>query len=162
MRTKNWYNRNFIKIEFVIAVALSILCAAWIENIVGYEVLNSWLSETRKELYSTVASISGALLGFIITSVSIVIVFIQSEKLELLRQSKNYPTLYKVFIVAIKYLGFTTAVNLIGLVIDKDSNPQVWIMYLSILGVVLSVFALARCLWVLESLISLITQKENR
>lgn len=161
MRTKNWYNRNFIKIEFVIAIALTILCAAWIENIVGYEVLNSWLSETRKELYSTVASISGALLGFIITSVSIVIVFIQSEKLELLRQSKNYPILYKVFIVAIKYLGFTTAVNLIGLVIDKDSNPQVWIMYLSILGVVLSVFALARCLWVLESLISLITKKEN-
>ena len=66
-----------------------------------------------------------------------------------------------MFIVAIKYLGFTTAVNLIGLVIDKDGNPQVWIMYLSILGVVLSVFALARCLWVLESLISLITKKES-
>lgn len=161
MKIKNWYNRNFIVLEFFIALLLSIAFAVWVERIAGYRVVDSWLFGIRKELYSTVASISGALLGFIITSVSIVVVFVQSEKLELLRKSKDYPTLYRVFIVAIKYLGFTTAISVLGLVVDKDNNPHQWLTYLITFGVMLSIFGLARCLWVLEQLISIITKKES-
>jgi len=94
----NWYNRNFLVLEFFISVLLTIGFVIWAEVFGGFVVVDNWIFGMRKELYSTIASISGALLGFIITAVSIVIVFVQSEKLELLRKSKDYPTLYRVFI----------------------------------------------------------------
>lgn len=162
MMLKNWYNRNFIVLEFLGAVAISLLFALWVEKVAGRGAMYSWLFGIRKELYATIASVSGALLGFIITSVSIVIVFLQSEKLELLKKSKNYPTLYRVFTMAIKYLGFTVAMALMGIFVDKDSHPQAWAVYLILLGAVLSVIGIARCVWVLENLISMVTKRENR
>jgi hypothetical protein len=158
---RNWYNRNFIIIEFLEGVAITLLFVLWVENIAGRETMFNWLFGIRKELYATIASVSGALLGFIITSVSIVIVFTQSERLELLRKSKHYPTLYRVFTVAIKYLGFTALMALMCLLVDKDSHPQSWAVYLVVLGSVLSIVGIARCVWVLENMISVATKKEN-
>ncbi len=159
MMIKNWYNRNFIVLEFLLAIAAALVFTVWVEKIAGREVMYGLLLGIRKELYATIASVSGALLGFIITSVSIVIVFVQSEKLELLRKSKHYPTLYRVFTVAIRYLGFTVAVSLMGLFVDKDNHPQAWAIYLILLGALLSVIGMARCVWVLENLISMVTKK---
>jgi len=157
----NWYNRNFILFEFCLVLVLSSGFVIWGEVFSGSTSINNWLFGIRKELYSTIASISGALLGFIITSISIVIIFVESDKLELLRKSKNYETLYRVFIAAIKYLAFTTLIAIIGLVADKDLSPHNWIMYLVFFGVLLSIFSLGRCIWVIEKLISIITSRST-
>ena len=158
---RNFYNRNFILLEFIISILLILALASWIQNFLPPESLNNWFKGIKTDLYSTIAQISGTLLGFIITAVSIVIVLAESKKLDLLRKSEHYPTLYKIFVVTIKYLAFTTGVALIGMVFDRDSSPKYWITYICLFGVVLSIFGLARCIWVLESLIVAVTKKDK-
>ena len=64
MMIKNWYNRNFIVLEFLLAIAVALVFTVWVEKVAGREVMYGLLLGIRKELYATIASVSGALLGF--------------------------------------------------------------------------------------------------
>ncbi len=153
----NHYRRHFIAYEFWLPIIAVLIFALVMEFVAKTNPIDTWLYGIRKDLYVTIASISGALLGFAITAVSIAIAFIGHGRFEIIRKSVHYHTLYQVFLVAIKYLAVTTIVAIIGLILDRDSNPQHWVTYLNLLGVILSVIALIRCVWILENIIYIIT-----
>jgi hypothetical protein len=73
------------------------------------------LDSQRGTVYGTLASIFGSLLGFVITTVSIVIAFATHERLAIVRASEHYPTLWKVFMSSIRVLGIATVVAFLGL-----------------------------------------------
>jgi hypothetical protein len=157
----NHYRRNFIVYEFWIPFVLVLFLGILIELILKSNAIDVWLLGVRKEVYAAIATIFGALLGFTITAISIVIVFVNSERLELLKKSKHYRTLYNVFLVTIKYLAFTTIIALISLILDRDTRTHHWITYLNLFGVILSIIGLSRCIWVLENIVKLITKPKE-
>jgi hypothetical protein len=157
---KTSYRRHFLTYEFILSVLLTMIIVYLFEVVWGTNILDQWLVGVKKELYTVIASISGAMLGFIITAVSIVIAFSQSDRFDLLRKSEHYPTLYKIFVVAIKYLAITTGFSVLALILDKDNSPKHWISYILAWGIIATVFSLGRCVWVLEKMISIITMKE--
>ncbi|MFZ7133118.1 MAG: hypothetical protein ACOWWR_12230 [Eubacteriales bacterium] len=161
MNLLNSYKRHFLTYEFLFPVLFVLAFALITEFGIHSNLIDPWLNSIRKDLYVTIASIAGALLGFAITAISIAIAFMNQERFEIIRKSKHHHTLYQVFFAAIKYLAITTVASIIGLIIDRDNNPQHWITYISIAGVLLSVVALVRCVWVLENIVYIITIKSD-
>jgi hypothetical protein len=144
--------------EFTVALAGAAAVAAWSEYGGGAAVIDGILRGNRGALYGTLASIFGSLLGFAITAASIVLGFSSSPRLRLIRDSAHYPTLWKVFSGTIKVLGIGTIASLVGLILDRDSAPVVWVTYLVVFVFLLVCLRIARTIWVLEKIIGLLTR----
>jgi hypothetical protein len=152
-----WWREHFLYAELGVAVFASIAFITWVDLWRGDQLVFETLRGNRGAIYGALASIFGSLLGFAITAVSIVLGFSSSKRLAIVRESKHYSTLWKVFTAAIRTLGLATAVALVGLVIDRDNAPNRQILYLCVFASSLAALRLARCVWVLENIIGLIT-----
>ncbi len=129
----------------------------WILWLGGGAVANRILAGNRATVYSTVASISGSLLGFIIAAVSIVIAYSTSNRLSLVSSSGRYPELVRVFFGAIKAFGLATVAALVALIVDRDATPAPVILCLCILAVAWAVSRFLRCISVFETVIRIVT-----
>ena len=95
------------------------------------------------------------LLGFIITGISILIAFLEAPQMRLIKKSKQYTNLFKIYTSAIKHLGLLTIFSIIGILVD-DPTISVIIFYLVIFFIITSTLRTWRCLWVLEQFIRII------
>jgi hypothetical protein len=101
-------------------------------------------------LYGAVASIAGALLGFLITTVALLQGIVAAEGFRRLRASDQYPTLWRVFHLAIRVLAVSCALSLIALLVDRDAKPVPQLFYLVVWVVFESAALVGRGIWVLE------------
>jgi len=156
-RALSWWAQNFLWAEFVLASAVSIGFTVWLYGFGGIPVVEDVISGNRGSIYGALASVFGSLLGFGITAESIVIGLSGSERLTIVRESKHYETLWKVFIAAIRALGFATAVSLLALVLDRDKHPIRPCLIIAAFGTVLASLRLLRCIWVLENVVRIVS-----
>ncbi len=96
-----------------------------------------------------------------ITSMSVVLGLASAPQLAIVRNSKHYPDLWKVFTAATRALGIGTLIALAGLILDRDSSPVRFILETCVGAAILCVLRLARCLWVLEQIIFLLTRSRQ-
>jgi hypothetical protein len=155
---RRFWKRRFLLAEGALAFLLTIGFAIWYWRFGGASATNALLSGNRAALYGTTASISGSLLGFVITSTSIVIGFSASDRLAVVRESQQYPMLWKIFSATIRALAAATTVALLCLLLDRDSAPFPSLVVLLVLFVLLSLLRLARTVWALEHIIMLVTK----
>lgn len=158
MKLWNLYQRHFLRCDFIASIAAIIIAAAIMEYGFHVSPLAMLMSGIRQSLYTVIASLAGSLLGFTIAAISIAIAFIQSPRLEIVRKSRHYPTIYRTYLAAIKYLAFTTAAAIICLLIERDATPKIWLTYTCLWGVLVSALALFRSVWILEKIIAIITK----
>lgn len=147
------YKRHFLAAEFLISIAFALIIIFFVRSFWSYEAIISWISANKKEVYSLIASIGGTLLGFVITGISIIIAFSESEKLKLLRKSKVYNTIFDIYFSTIRYLAVTTIIPIIGLVVNEG---EIYILYLLIWSIIISSLRIWRCIWVLENIVKII------
>jgi hypothetical protein len=152
------WRRHFLRLEGAVAIVVTILFAGWYWWFHGAASTNCVLSGNRATFYGTAASISGSLLGFVITATSIVLGFSVSDRLAVVRESAEYPMLWKIFGATIRALSLSTIVALLCLLFDRDSAPVAWLVILLVFSTLLSVLRLGRTIWALEHIISLLTQ----
>jgi hypothetical protein len=152
-----WWKRHFLVAEFALALVVPLAFALWIERAHEPEVINSVLAGNRGSLYGTLASVFGALLGFVITTLSIVIGFSGHERLQLLKKSEHYKTLWRVFTSATWALGAATVVPVTALLLDRDNAPARWLVYLVLWTTLLALLRVLRCVWVLEKIVAVVT-----
>ena len=80
-------------------------------------------------VYASIATIAGALLGFAITSISVLIAFLGGDEFKWLREDPEYESLFKDFKEAIILFSVTTVVSLVALLLnDKDSETRNFVM----------------------------------
>jgi hypothetical protein len=151
------WRANFLIAEMGLAVLLTGLFVLWVEWWGGLSTVNDALADNRGQVYGVLASIFGALLGFAITTASIVLGFSSSDRLVIVRESRHYGTIWKVFFAAIRTTGLATVVALIGLIVDRDTEPTIAVMYVCFFATALASLRLMRCVWVLENVINLVT-----
>ncbi len=144
--------------EFALAIVLSLLFSVWSEFVNAGSFITTVFEGNRGALYAALVALFGSLLGFSITAISIVLGYANSDKLEIVRKSAHYSDLWNTFRSAIKVLAFATVTSLIGLILDRDTSPTNLILYLNIFASILSFFRIARCIWVLESIIAIVTK----
>ncbi len=154
-----YLKRHFMMAELVISIVLSIIILFIVlPKVLGSTSVDDWVLSIRINLYPVIASISGALLGFVITGVSIILVFSDSDKLEHIKGRKQYPTVYKVYFWTIKCLAVTTIISVFGIVISTYST--IW-FYLLFISSVISTFAVYNCIWALEKITEIVHKKEQ-
>jgi hypothetical protein len=158
----SFWKRHFIACEFTAACVAVAIVFVWAHWYGGDPVIGKLVSGNRSAIYAALASIFGSLLGFGITAVSIVVAAINSDNLAVLRKSRHYPTLWRVFTVGIRYLAFATVASLLALILDRDSSPSWRAFYLCLLASVWAVAGVARSIWVLENIIQLLTASTPR
>jgi hypothetical protein len=161
MKLRKLWEANFLFLELILAGLLSLIFSAWSELINNGQLISSIFFETREVMYGALVALFGSMLGFSITAVSIVLGYATNDKLEIVRKSKHYPQLWKVFKAAIKVLALATVASLVGLIFDKDALPINFILYLNLFLLLLSVFRVARAIWVLENIIAIVTKIRN-
>lgn len=157
-----WWKRHFLCAEFCVSVMLAACFVLWYVRFGGESMLACFLNGNRASIYGTAASIFGSLLGFVITATSIVLGLSASERLDIIRESKQFAILWRVFSNTIWALGFATASTFISLIFDRDTRPISTLLFMSFFAIVLSFFRLSRAIWVLENVIALITMPSKK
>jgi len=146
----DWWRRYFIWAEFGLAVAITAAFLIWMLEWHGSDVVAALLKGRRVAIYGVLASVFGALLGFIITTVSVVIVAAQSQRLDALRESKHYRDLWRIFFATIRGLALATAVSFLSMLFDQENAPSdVWVAACFYV-IVLATLRLARSVVVLQ------------
>ncbi len=156
------WKRHFLLAEGGLAVLLTLTFAAWFWRFGGENCVFILLQSNRATLYGTLASIFGSLLGFVITATSVVLGFSGSESLSVVRESAQYPMLWRTFSATIRTLAGATLVALLCLVVDRDGAPVPLLVVLLVLAVTFSVLRIARTIWVLEHIIVLVTKNGQK
>jgi hypothetical protein len=149
--------KEFLRFEFLSSILMTILFFIWFEYFSGQVLVDQVLLGNRSAIYGALAAIFGALLGFVITAVSIVIGYSANDRLAIVRDSPEYPKLWKIFISAIRATALATMAALLGLIFDRDTSPSYWILFFNLFAFILILFRLGRCIWVLENIINLLT-----
>ena len=108
------------------------------------------------------ATIAVSLLGFCLTVISIVVGFSSYERLAIVRRSKHFETLWKVFFHTIDSLALLSLVTFICLIFDRDQSPIVWLEIGFFFFSLLSVFRLARSIWALKKIVWLVARPSQQ
>jgi hypothetical protein len=157
---KDFWRKRFLLYEGLVVLLLAGGFLGWLTLRAGsVEALNSVLHDNRGSVYGALASIFGSLLGFAITALSLAITFSQDAKMELVRRSEHYGTMWDVFTKSITALSFATLAALLGLVVDREHSPSSWITALVVWASLLSIARLWRCVWILERVVDVIRRK---
>lgn len=154
-----FWKRNLLNAELGLAILISIIFLIFLPQILSPTSLTDWLSTIKTSLYPVIATISGALLGFVITGVSILIAFSESDRLRLLKKTKQFRNIFNVYFRAIYYLAITTIISVLGIIID--SNLTVLIFYILLISSVVSLFGLYRCIRVLEKVVEIVHKEKE-
>ncbi len=158
-KIKTFWEANFLRLEFLLAGFISLCFSLWSEFVNHGNFVAQIFSESREVMYGTLAALFGSLLGFAITAVSIILGYAANEKLDIVRKSAHYATLWHTFNSAIRILAVSTVIALVGLVVDKDKNPINIILYTNLFFVLLSFFRIARCVWILDYVVAIVSKK---
>jgi len=84
-----FWKRRFLLAEGTMALLLTIGFAVWYWRFGGASATSALLTGNLAALYGTTASITGSLLGFVITSTAIVIGFSASDRLAVVRATAS-------------------------------------------------------------------------
>ena len=152
-----WWRSNFLAVELGLAIASGGSFALWGAMFDGDQFFKDILSENRGAVYGTLASISGSMLGFVITALAVTLTFSSSGRLALLRQSRHYETMWRVFTASMHALALATIVALLALFLDRDDRQVPALQYAAGGAMVLAVLRIVRTIWVFQQVISLLT-----
>ncbi|MDR2821540.1 MAG: hypothetical protein LBV53_01125 [Mycoplasmataceae bacterium] len=151
MSILEYYKKNFLNIDplfaFLIAVA-----------IFYFNLGNMFMGEFKSDFYISVSTIGGTLLGFIITTLTIILNFVTAQELKELENAKNTKKdIFKTYISTMKWLTSLTVISLIILILPNFSN--IILSFLSIFIGIVVILRLFWCFWILENLVKIIYLK---
>jgi hypothetical protein len=154
MSLKKKYEKNFLLSDFLISVILISIVILLSNVLWESSEIESWIMFRYSEFYTLLTTISGTLLGFVITGVAILLVFPSSERLKELRKSKHFKTIYDVYFSSIKFLALTLIFSFIGFLCDE--NFILLIFYIVIWLTIISILRIWRCYWILKNIIDIV------
>ncbi len=152
---KKFYRVHFLGCELALSIILMIILTFITSKYFGFETFQARLDSIRDMLYGTLTTLSGALLGFVITGLSVLLTTSTNKQIETLKRSKHYKSIFTIFFSTSKYLGLLLILSLIGLVFDKDTSPVIVITLITLWAIIIVAFRLLRCIWVLERIVKL-------
>ena len=108
--------------------------------------------EDRTDLYKVTATVGGTLLGFTLTSFTIILGLVDDDRFALLRESKHYPKMWDTLHQTICSLGALTFVSITGLWFDQSAEPNGFVLTAWFGITMFSILRLLRTIWILRNL----------
>lgn len=150
------WKKHFLPAEFCASLVVGACFAIWVLALDGGVIVDGAIKNNRGAIYSAFASIFGSLLGFVITSISIVLVVAGDSRFALVRGSAHYRTLWDVFTSSVRALAVATIAALFGLIVDRDDAPWRSVQIVVVGTAVLASLRVFRCIWVLELIVKVL------
>lgn len=119
-----WRKQHFLLVDAALVTIVVVIASIVVHLSVPTEHLTALLNGMRTTFYSTASAGCGALLGFIITMTTITDAVIQNPRWERFRQSRAYSQVQDIYFNTIRWLGVSTLLFLVFLVVDTDRHPQ--------------------------------------
>lgn len=143
-----------IRFKFWIAIVCTAILVLVDQFIWGGHGVSDALHETRKDVYSALAVIFGALLGFVLTAYSIVVSLNESTVLRRLRSRGTASIVLSVFPASAYIIAITTVAALSAIFLDSDKTvDNRWIEYIVFLTSVWAALAVIGILLLIEALL---------
>lgn len=133
--------------EFQIDTVLALLIAIFYMVVDGGEVLSVVQKKT-----DVVISISLTLLGFLMTSLAILLAFPENDRIQFLRKHPTYPKIHEYYLFTIGVLLALAVTSFIASYITILLLVVFWLL-------VWSLTMLVRCIWLLKKMIDLYTRE---
>ena len=166
MKGFRFWRRHFLGVEAAAVLLATFGFAVWYLWIGGCDVVGELVKGNRANVYRTTATIAGSMLGFSITSTSVIVAVSSREGLRTVRESGQYQTLWKTLLQTVWGFAGLTVVSIVCLVFDKDvaRMPEV-VALVSFLVIVFlfflcfSVARLIRTIWILDRVARILSQE---
>ena len=146
-----WRNNHLLLSDMLLSISVFIILVVFAET--HPSIIAASLNKNRSILYGALTAVFAALLGFIITAASIIIGYSKDAALFYLRNSKHYTTLWDIFISTTKWLAYSTVASFIGLLVDKDDSPKIFITFGVALIALITSSRVWRCILVFEKIL---------
>lgn len=110
------------------------------------------------DFYGTFAGVSASLFGFLVTALSIILVFPKKGRMKVLEKHRLYPTLFYGFILAIFSQILLFIFSLFGIFFSKiwEYQTTLFIIVLSV-----SILFLLLCIWILKMMLDVLFDKHD-
>ena len=154
---RDYYDRHFLWIELAACAVTSSCFVIYAELIWGRDGLVSVLKGSHQAAYSALVSVSISLLGFVLTAVSIILIFGQAPQFDLLRRSGQYPAVFRIFFQAITWLALAAVWSFVGLLADTDTSPAIFVTYGTLFLALVVIARVCRCIWILRKIAAIAT-----
>jgi hypothetical protein len=127
-----------------------------------HEHLYRYLADERGGLYTTMLTIEVTLLGFIVAVLTIVLGYAQAARFEIVRRSRHWCALFDSYTRAMRWAAYAAAGYLLGLLVDRDSDPHPAVTALCVAVFLMSTAVLARMLWITERVVHVVITPGER
>lgn len=145
--------RHFLVMDASIPVAVALGLTLWYWLCGGSQIVDEMLDGNRANVYRTLATISGTLLGFSLAAASFALNAVSSPRLKVLRNSPHYPTLWRTFFQTTWFLGAACVMAVVCIIWDREAAQSTWLTIPLTLAVGLSMVRLARVIHLLEKIL---------
>ena len=143
------------------AAAIGTLFALWQYRFGGADTVTTLLKMNEGAVYGALATIWGALLGFAITSTSIILSYGESPRMSRVTQHPSYAQLGGVLRAVNPLLALATIGALAALLLDKDSSPSPLSRDFVVVTTLFAMAALGRTIWILDNIIRIATRSSK-
>ena len=150
--------RNFTLIDLLIVLSASaciFVSGHWFDH---DAVVLRTLNGNRAPVYTAIAGLFGTIFGFALTAMSIVLAFAESPRLIILRRSRHWTTLWRVFTRGIRVFLTVALTAIAGLIFDKEGLPNPLAAYVVITVALLGAAQVYRVVWAFEKLVFIMTR----
>lgn len=138
-------------------IALALLLS---QRFTNFDASSFISTKEPSNVYGALASIYGALLGFVITAAAIVISSLGSPYLAVVRRSQHFHKLWTIFFSTSKFLGIATLFSLACMIDSLRESIGALSIFISFGLCAGSILRIGSCLWILESVVELQTQDD--
>jgi len=150
------YQENILVNDFFLTIISSwIVIMLAFNNSEIFLYLSSWLEAHATTFFSMIASLAGALFGFIITSISIISAFFNKEnsRLKFIKGKKQHEDIFSIYFSSVHYLGYLALLSIIAVFLED--TLQLFFLSLILIFTAIALSRLYRCLWILRKVISI-------
>ena len=123
------WNQHYLHLELLFVIVTVSIVVRWSMAFGDTSALDLFRCGNWTAVYQATASIAVVLLGFSLTTVSLVGVYVSKPEFAILRGSRHYPVLWRTIFSGVRYLGALAVWSLSGLIADSGNDAVLWIRY---------------------------------
>lgn len=136
----------------VVAVAVGLRWSDWVQKMIS----------DPDAIFSALAGVHAALLGFVLAALTIVLGYAQSSRFDVVRAAGHFPTLFQVYLAAVRTYALALVLCLGAVLIDSGDRTGAVSTGLVSLSTGLALLRLARVIWVTELVVAVIVRPTRR
>ena len=151
-RVADAYSAHFLLAEFIEAIVIGVAFTAWMLDYGGIGIVNAQLGSNWPTLFATLATVFGALFGFVVTTNSIAVSLLSDKVLASFGTSSHADDIWETLLQTNLALGVGGLLSLAGLELASDGTARPCLVIALFFVGCFALVRLARTVWIIDQL----------